>query len=42
MAQVETKNRATSSEEARREVLQRVEEEGVKFALQRSVRIIRD
>src|ERR671915_584836 len=33
MAQVETKNRATSSEEARRDVLRRVEEEQVKFAL---------
>ena len=33
MAQVESRNRATSSEEARRAVLQRIEEEGVEFAL---------
>jgi len=33
MAQVESRNRATSSEEARQEVLKRVDEEGVDFAL---------
>jgi len=33
MAQVESRNRATSSEEARREVLKRVEDEGVDFVL---------
>src|SRR5438874_7974551 len=33
MAQVETKNRATSSEEARRSVFERVKEEEVQFAL---------
>src|SRR5438105_2347715 len=33
MAQVESRNRATSSEEARRAVLRRIEEEGVEFAL---------
>jgi glutamine synthetase len=33
MAQVESRNRATSSEEARREVLKRVEDERVDFAL---------
>src|SRR2546429_616928 len=33
MAQVESRNRATSSEEARREVLKRVEDEHVDFAL---------
>src|SRR5438270_10541739 len=33
MAQVESRNRATSSEDARREVLKRVEDEGVDFAL---------
>ena len=33
MATVETRNRATSSEEARREVLERVEREGVQFVL---------
>jgi glutamine synthetase len=33
MAQVESRNRATSSEEARRTVLRRIEEEGVEFAL---------
>ena len=33
MAQVESKNRATSSEEARREVLGRVGDEGVEFVL---------
>jgi glutamine synthetase len=33
MAQVESRKRATSSEEARRAVLRRIEEEGVEFAL---------
>jgi glutamine synthetase len=33
MAQVESRNRATSSEETRQEVLKRVDEEGVDFAL---------
>src|ERR671915_700403 len=33
MAQVETRNRATSSEEARKDVLRRVEKEGVQFVL---------
>src|SRR5256714_1334501 len=33
MAQVESKNRATSSEESRREVLSRIEQEGVQFVL---------
>ena len=33
MAQVESRNRATSSEESRRTVLRRIEEEGVEFAL---------
>ena len=33
MAQVESRNRATSSEEARRDVLRRIEEEKVEFAL---------
>src|SRR5437588_12108541 len=33
MAQVESRNRATSSEEARREVLERIEREGVEFLL---------
>src|SRR5687768_15687935 len=33
MAQVETRNRATSSEDARREVLKRVKDESVQFAL---------
>jgi glutamine synthetase len=33
MAQVESRKRATSSEEARRSVLRRIEEEGVEFAL---------
>jgi glutamine synthetase len=33
MAQVESRKRATSSEEARRTVLRRIEEEGVEFAL---------
>src|ERR687895_230030 len=33
MAQVETKNRATSSEESRREVLERIEREGIEFVL---------
>jgi glutamine synthetase len=33
MAQVESRNRATSSEEARKEVLRRVEKEGVKSVL---------
>src|SRR6266513_1169436 len=33
MAQVETKNRATSSEESRSDVLKRIEQEGVEFVL---------
>src|SRR3954471_23357776 len=33
MAQVETRNRATSSEEARKDVLKRVEKDGVEFVL---------
>src|ERR671937_92172 len=33
MAQVESRNRATSSEESRREVLKRIEDEGVEFVL---------
>ncbi len=33
MSQVETRNRATSSEEARKDVLKRVEKEGVEFVL---------
>src|ERR687888_319901 len=33
MAQVETQNRATSSEESRRRVRNRIEEEGVEFVL---------
>jgi glutamine synthetase len=33
MAQVESKNRATSSEESRREVLERIEKEGIEFVL---------
>src|SRR5213596_2584177 len=33
MAQVMSKNRATSSEEARREVLKQIEDEGVEFVL---------
>ena len=33
MSQVETENRATSSEEARKDVLKRVEKEGVEFVL---------
>src|SRR5205809_515011 len=33
MAQVETKNRATSSEETRKEVRARIEQEGVEFVL---------
>src|SRR5919198_1361281 len=33
MAQVETKNRATSSEDSRREVRARIEQEGVEFVL---------
>src|SRR6201981_2257344 len=33
MAQVESRKRATSSEDARRAVLRRIEEEGVEFAL---------
>src|SRR2546425_3684136 len=33
MAQVETRNRATSSEDSRREVLERIKEEGIEFLL---------
>ena len=33
MSQVETRNRATSSEEARKDVLKRVEKEGIEFVL---------
>src|ERR1051326_5445636 len=33
MAQVESRNRATSSEESRREVAKRIEDEGVEFVL---------
>src|ERR687885_1803515 len=33
MAQVESRNRATSSEESRREVVKRIENEGVEFVL---------
>jgi glutamine synthetase len=33
MAQVESKNRATSSEQSRREILARIQEEGVQFVL---------
>ena len=33
MTQVMSRNRATSSEEARRTVLKRIEDEGVEFAL---------
>jgi len=33
MAQVETRNRATSSEESRKRVLRRIKEEGVEFVL---------
>ena len=33
MSQVETRNRATSSEEARKDVLKRVEKDGVEFVL---------
>ncbi|HAL27920.1 MAG TPA: hypothetical protein DCP25_14455, partial [Chloroflexi bacterium] len=33
MAQVESRNRATSSEETRREVLNRIKGEGVEFVL---------
>src|SRR3954451_1882083 len=33
MSQVETRNRAISSEEARKDVLKRVEKEGVEFVL---------
>src|SRR5262247_2509333 len=33
MAQVETKNRATSNEETRKEVRERIEQEGVEFVL---------
>ena len=33
MAQVESRNRATSSEETRRQVLNRIQDEGVEFVL---------
>ena len=33
MAQVESRNRATSSEASRREVVKRIEDEGVEFVL---------
>ena len=33
MAQVESRNRATSSEESRRDVAKRIQEEGVEFVL---------